>query len=70
MYEVFLSRSDIAIMYGVDPSQVSRWMRGTPLEPDVVIGVNSRSVEGYRRARVEAWRASLPKPGERTDLKK
>lgn len=53
--EVFLSRSEVAAMIGVQPSTLSRYQLPAP---DVVIGDR----RGWRAATIAAWHATRPRP--------
>lgn len=62
----YLSRMQFAARIGVKPASLSRYKLPTP---DVIVGPDTRPVQGWSEETIDKWNASRPGRGSRTDLK-
>lgn len=65
----YLGKSEFADRIGVKPGTLSRYiLEGRVPEPDALIGIGERTVRGWLPETIDAWQASRPGRGARTDL--
>lgn len=62
----YLSRMQFAARIGVKPASLSRYKLPTP---DVIVGPDTRPVQGWTEETIDKWNAARPGRGSRTDLK-
>lgn len=66
MTKHYLSRMQFAARIGVKPASLSRYKLPTP---DVIVGPDTRPVQGWSTETIDKWNAARPGRGSRTDLK-
>lgn len=65
----YLGRSEFAARIGVTSGTLNQYIRqGRVPEPDALIGIGDRAVRGWLPETIDAWQASRPGRGARTDL--
>ena len=62
----YLSRMQFAARIGVKPASLSRYKLPTT---DVIVGPDTRPVQGWTEETIDKWNAARPGSGSRTDLK-
>lgn len=66
MTECYLSQSDIARHLGLARGTIASYSdKGMLPEPDVIVGLGSRPIRGWKQETIDKWQAARPRANRR-----